>query len=146
MAADAATASGVNGALIGTRDAADRPGPGPVEAGPDDRDPSDSVRGGEKEQLQARDEAPPERRHGTLSEELAHLADLFARPVAETDETGAGEPAGIATLTLAEIYARQGLYGEAARVCERILERDPENERVKAALSDYRRRPAPVQR
>lgn len=82
---------------------------------------------------------------GTLSEELAHLADLFA-PVsaARRDWRSDGEPSGIATLTLAEIYARQGLNDKAAEVCEAILEREPENEEARLRLDEYRSHPAPL--
>lgn len=80
---------------------------------------------------------------GSLSEELAHLADLFVPVDTDADELSVG-PSSIATLTLAEIYSRQGLYGKAADVCERILERDPENERAKSALEEYRKHPATV--
>ena len=80
---------------------------------------------------------------GSLSEELAHLADLFLPVQTDADEPSLG-PSCIATLTLAEIYSRQGLYGEAAEVCERILERDPNNEKAKSALSEYRKHPATV--
>ncbi len=80
---------------------------------------------------------------GSLSEELAHLADLFMPA-----ETGSGTqslgPSSIATLTLAEIYSRQGLYGKAAEVCEHILEREPDNERARSALEEYRSHPASV--
>ena len=80
---------------------------------------------------------------GSLSEELAHLADLF-RPVDTNTDGPSLEPASIATLTLAEIYSRQGLYGKAAEVCERILERDPDNEGAKSALDEYKKHPASV--
>ena len=53
-------------------------------------------------------------------------------------------PSSIATLTLAEIYSRQGLYGKAAEVCEKILESEPDNERAKSALDEYRKHPATV--
>ena len=100
------------------------------------------------------DEAPPSppeemarsgRRSGagSLSEELAHLADLFL-PVNTSSEGPLLGPTSIATLTLAEIYSRQGLYGKAAEVCERILERDPDNEGAKSALDEYRKHPASV--
>ena len=100
------------------------------------------------------DEAPPSppeemarsgRRSGagSLSEELAHLADLFL-PVNTSSEGPSLGPTSIATLTLAEIYSRQGLYGKAAEVCERILERDPDNEGAKSALDEYRKHPASV--
>jgi len=80
---------------------------------------------------------------GSLSEELAHLADLFLPVGTSSDDPSLG-PASIATLTLAEIYSRQGLYGKAAEVCERILERDPDNEGAKSALDEYRKHPASV--
>ncbi len=80
---------------------------------------------------------------GSLSEELAHLADLFLPVDTSSDGPSLG-PASIATLTLAEIYSRQGLYGKAAEVCERILERDPDNEGAKSALDEYRKHPASV--
>ena len=82
-------------------------------------------------------------RAGTLSEELAHLADLFA-PVSQDSDSPSLGPASIATLTLAEIYSRQGLHGKAAEVCERILEREPDNERARSALEEYRTHPASV--
>ena len=89
-------------------------------------------------------EAPePSPRAGSLSQELAHLADLFMPAEPGTDRQSL-EPASIATLTLAEIYSRQGLHDKAAEVCERILEREPDNERAREALEDYRRHPASV--
>jgi tetratricopeptide (TPR) repeat protein len=80
---------------------------------------------------------------GSLSEELAHLADLFVPAGTDSDAPSLG-PTSIATLTLAEIYSRQGLYGKAAEVCERILEREPDNERARSALEEYRSHPASV--
>ncbi len=80
---------------------------------------------------------------GSLSEELAHLADLFLPVDTSSDGPSLG-PSSIATLTLAEIYSRQGLYGKAAEVCERILEREPDNEGAKSALDEYRKHPASV--
>ncbi|HYW68320.1 MAG TPA: tetratricopeptide repeat protein [bacterium] len=89
-------------------------------------------------------EAPePGPRAGSLSQELAHLADLFVPSQPGSDRQSL-EPASIATLTLAEIYSRQGLHGKAAEVCERILEREPDNERAREALEDYRKHPASV--
>jgi len=83
---------------------------------------------------------------GTLSEELAHLADLFmpsaGPPGHDGPELG---PESIATLTLAEIYSRQGLPEKAAEVCERILARDPGNEKARAALVEYQNRLAAVE-
>jgi tetratricopeptide (TPR) repeat protein len=77
-------------------------------------------------------------RSGTLSEELGRIAALFAPlpGVVEADRQEC-EPSGIATLTLAEIYSRQGLPDKAAEVCEQILEREPDNERARSALEGY---------
>lgn len=75
-----------------------------------------------------------------LSEELADFANLFSarRPLDES--AYAGDPlSAIATMTLAEIYARQGLFTRAVEVCETILERSPEDERARAKLDEYRR-------
>ena len=78
---------------------------------------------------------------GTLSEELAHLADLF---VSTSRNGNARDPGGIATLTLAEIYSRQGLYDKAVEVCEQIQEREPDNETVASRLKEYREQLASV--
>jgi tetratricopeptide (TPR) repeat protein len=76
---------------------------------------------------------------GSLSEELAHLSDLFSpRPETGLAERGY-ELSGIATLTLAEIYARQGFPQRAAEVCEMILERRPDDDAARARLAEYRR-------
>ncbi|MBN2564222.1 MAG: tetratricopeptide repeat protein [Candidatus Eisenbacteria bacterium] len=74
----------------------------------------------------------------SLDEELSHLDDLFVSPAHRHEPTSdVGQPDGIATLTLAEIYSRQGLRQEAVRVCEAILERQPENEEARRALDLY---------
>jgi tetratricopeptide (TPR) repeat protein len=77
---------------------------------------------------------------GSLAQELAHLADLF-QPASPGSSAPELEESGIATLTLAEIYSRQGLYDKAAEVCERILERDPHNRKARDALEEYRGHP-----
>lgn len=80
---------------------------------------------------------------GTLSEELEHLAELFGDPYERRD--GERHPDGIATLTLAEIYARQGLAEKAIEICEAMLEKNPDNEQVSAKLIEYRRSLASVE-
>ena len=82
-------------------------------------------------------DVPEPTRVGTLSEELEHLAELFSAP----SECLAVDrpPEGIATLTLAEIYARQGLAEKAVEICETILEKHPGDERVTTRLAEYRR-------
>ena len=103
-----------------------------VEPPPADRAWSPNVDGGS--------ETPFQTGAGSLSEELAHLADLFVPSGTDSGTPSLG-PSSIATLTLAEIYSRQGLYGKAAEVCERILERDPGNERARSALEEYQKPP-----
>lgn len=76
----------------------------------------------------------PRREHTTLSSELAHLADLFAAPSGPKD----APPDAIATLTLAEIYARQGATERAIEICEAILRRDPDDLEASARLERYR--------
>jgi tetratricopeptide (TPR) repeat protein len=79
----------------------------------------------------------------SLSEELAQLDDLFVTPSGRSSpQPDGGEPIGIATLTLAEIYSRQGLKTEAVRICETILERQPDNQEVRQALDEYLRQKA----
>lgn len=73
----------------------------------------------------------------SLSDELAHLSELFSeRPTEPTFVEQDLE--GIATLTLAEIYARQGLPDRAVEVCERILARDPQDQEAARRLDEYR--------
>jgi tetratricopeptide (TPR) repeat protein len=90
--------------------------------------------------------AEPEDAAGSLlSEELAHLDELFVSPF-QLDEPYDEESKSlsIATLTLAEIYSRQGLMEEAARVCEAILARQPDNEEARRALDVYQSQPSSV--
>ena len=101
--------------------------------------PGDRESEGEKPQAHE----PGERRQmGSLWEELEHLADLFATP-SPSDSTEI-ESDSIATLTLAEIYARQGLMDKAAEVCEAILQKDPQDQDARSKLEEYRRRAASV--
>ncbi len=131
------------------RDSAPEPVGAPVGSAIAERPPVEDVAAVEppdEEPPAAPEESAPAGRRpgaGSLSEELAHLADLFLPVDASSDGPSLG-PASIATLTLAEIYSRQGLYGKAAEGCERILERDPDNEGAKSALDEYRRHPASV--
>ncbi len=76
----------------------------------------------------------------SLTSELAHLSDLFGPSSGNpADRDGAGELVGIATLTLAEIYARQGLPDKAVDVCQQILAKDPENADALRRLEEYER-------
>jgi tetratricopeptide (TPR) repeat protein len=71
----------------------------------------------------------------SLSDELQHLSELFATPTGPR----ASAPDTIATLTLAEIYAKQGLADKAVEVCEAILVRDPSDEEAARKLEEYRK-------
>ncbi len=76
----------------------------------------------------------------SLTSELAHLSDLFGPSAGNpTDREDAGELTGIATLTLAEIYARQGLPDKAVEVCQQILASDPEDAEALRRLEEYER-------
>lgn len=76
----------------------------------------------------------------SLSSELEHLADLFAAPSGSRE----APQDAIATLTLAEIYARQGLADRAVEVCEAMLRRDPNDAEARARLERYRKEVASV--
>jgi tetratricopeptide (TPR) repeat protein len=78
-----------------------------------------------------------------LAEELGHLADLFSPRIgtwAPTEEV----VTGIATLTLAEIYARQGLFDKAVEVCQTILARTPADQEAMERLRRYQEQLASV--
>jgi|GEM_PF-3949746 len=82
----------------------------------------------------------------TLHDELSNLADLFStRPELDEETADADDLSGIATLTLAEIYARQGLPDRAIDVCETILRRDPDDREAKARLEVYRKELATIE-
>ena len=84
-------------------------------------------------------DARPPGEPASLSEELTHLADLFSPSPAAGERAPEDELDGIATLTLAEIYARQGLYTRAIDVCERILAKKPTDEQAAERLEEYRK-------
>lgn len=91
------------------------------------------------------DARPTEQSVGGLHDELADLANLFSvrRPLDEASDES--DPlSGIATLTLAEIYARQGLFERAVEVCETILEQRPDDGKARGKLEEYRRELAAI--
>jgi tetratricopeptide (TPR) repeat protein len=75
----------------------------------------------EEEPLAPSEAAPP----------IEYEADIFAPD----------EPTN--TLTMAELYERQGLHDEARQIYENILQRDPENAAVRAKLEDVGRALSP---
>jgi tetratricopeptide (TPR) repeat protein len=108
--------------------------------------PAERVAGSdEPEGAEASSDERAETRVGGLSEELLDLANLFSvrRPLDEASDDS-DQLSGIATLTLAEIYARQGLFDRAIDVCEAVLERSPDDERARDRLDEYRRELAAI--
>ncbi len=75
----------------------------------------------------------------SLAEELEHLAGLFTVRGTDSSPAVTSDLDAIATLTLAEIYAKQGLPDKAVEVCERILALDPDDEVAQQRLVDYGR-------
>lgn len=53
---------------------------------------------------------------------------------------GSPEPEEVVTETMAELYARQGLVARAAAVYRALLERNPDDDRLRAKLDELRRR------
>ena len=56
--------------------------------------------------------------------------------VAETPSPWEEPPEPTETVTMADLYARQGLTGDARRIYESILQRDPANDVVRAKLAE----------
>ncbi len=116
-----------------------------IDAAPKAELSAESPRGAPEDDGLPRSEKPaaavePTSEPVSLTSELAHLSDLFGpSPPNPADRDGAGELSGIATLTLAEIYARQGLPDKAVEVCQQILAKDPENANALRRLEEYER-------
>jgi len=66
-------------------------------------------------------------------EEAPLGADVAAPWSSEEEEPPAPEPTD--TVTMADLYARQGLVAEARRIYETILQRDPANDAVREKLA-----------
>ena len=66
----------------------------------------------------------------------APFGETAEMPFPSADEpTAAAEPEDFtATLTMADLYARQGLVGDAQHIYEHILQREPDNDVVRAKL------------
>ena len=95
------------------------------------------------------DLAPPE--SAVIAPEPLPLeeADIFAPAAAEPFPLG-DEPSPVAepedftnTITMADLYARQGLIDDARHIYEHILHRDPANEAVRAKLAALTPEPEP---
>jgi tetratricopeptide (TPR) repeat protein len=74
---------------------------------------------------------------GIHIEEADEQADVFApteeEPPAAAPPAAAAEPTD--TVTMADLYARQGLVADARRIYEAILQRDPDNDAVREKLA-----------
>ena len=92
-------------------------------AGPEPASEPEPVREREPSQAREPDAAEPK--------------DVPAAP--GSGRTTPREGRDLETATLAELYARQGLFGEAIGILERLLARDPYDARLAAALDDARR-------
>ena len=73
-----------------------------------------------------------------MSERLKGIEELH-----ETDEEGeteeaAGIPSDFQTVTLAELYIRQGHFRPAEEVLDKIIGEDPQNEKAAALLTEVR--------
>ncbi|MDA0747055.1 MAG: tetratricopeptide repeat protein [bacterium] len=72
------------------------------------------------------------------TEVLADLVEELDTPASEPEDVAEEQtekpPEPIATSTLAELYAAQGLIRQAVGILERVAKRDPQNEQVKARL------------
>lgn len=73
---------------------------------------------------------------GTGAEEAPQAAEEV-RETEELDEPEQAEPS-LDTLTMAELYMRQGLFEEAERVYARLLRFRPGDERIRAKLHEVR--------
>lgn len=63
-------------------------------------------------------------------------------PTAEPSEHPADDVTN--TITMGDLYARQGLVDDAREIYSRVLERDPGNESIRARLDDLQQQPAPA--
>ena len=109
---------------------------------------------------QAQAEAPPPEPTPPESTPPESTPPESALPESATPEPTPPEPGGqaVETVTLAALYAGQGLFDRAVEVYERMLARDPDNAGLLAAMTETRRlaeegdapprdpRPAPVVR
>ncbi len=103
----------------------------------------EQVENGSFEATPSESEVP--QKTGSLAVELEHLEGLFSVRGADVTPTLTDDLDAIATLTLAEIYAKQGLPDKALEICERILARNPDDEAAQERVGDYRRAMAEVQ-
>jgi len=93
---------------------------------------------GEEEALEPQPEAAEV---GSSGEDLATLFQEIEGSREPESGPNPGRPAeSIATATLAELYAGQGLIRRAVEVLERVLERDPDNPQIKERLEELRTR------
>ncbi|GAB4170383.1 MAG: hypothetical protein Tsb0017_13450 [Geothermobacteraceae bacterium] len=72
------------------------------------------------------------------AEPISSEAAREAEPQSEHEVESGGEQPAILTSTLAELYVRQGLLHDAARVYREILRRDPDNQKARQRLVELK--------
>lgn len=85
--------------------------------------------------------AVPEARNGAASKTGAEASRQGNAP---TDGEASEAPEDFLTVTLAELYIRQGHLRQAERVLEKIVRREPQNDRAAGLLRDLRDRLHPA--
>jgi tetratricopeptide (TPR) repeat protein len=75
-----------------------------------------------------------------MSEELKGIEQLHETDEAEETKGAAGVPSAFQTVTLAELYIRQGHLLPAEEVLEKIIGQDPQNEKAAGLLQEVRGR------
>ena len=75
-----------------------------------------------------------------VTERLSGIEELHAMEAEEGTEEDAPIPADFQTVTLAELYIRQGHFPLAEEVLQRIIGQDPQNEKAALLLQDLRER------
>lgn len=114
------------------------PGDAPGETGPPEDDLPEA--GQEPGQGDASTTLPGEE---GLASEIAAMADEQWWSSATEDtpvDEGEGDDSDVSTETMAHLYAQQGLYEEAAEVYRRLLERRPDDDRLRRRLDEMTRR------
>ena len=107
------------------------------------------LKGEEVEEEQ--DNGPDSGDHGVVSESEAFAQALLEKDVEDDldvlvmslkrEPKSGGEAPVIATTTLAELYASQGLIQEAIAIFEQVIAREPDNEHIIARLDALRNLP-----
>jgi tetratricopeptide (TPR) repeat protein len=91
-------------------------------------------------------EVPTEEPSPPFDSQPAHMAHRVEEPSLRTAEPSEHPADDVTnTITMGDLYARQGLVDDAREIYSRVLERDPGNESIRARLDDLQQQPAPAQ-